>query len=860
MKNKIFLGLSVFAILLSSCNEDWGEQGTEKGAGYISPLVSLDTQTLKSASVSTRNDDSPISEEDLMLRLSKKDGSASYEFEYKDFPVDKQFSIGEYTLEAYYGNIDNEGFELPHYYGSQSLMVKDGETTPVNLSAKLANCLISIQYSETFMKYMLDWKAKINNVEVTKDEDRPVYVKPGNTIIKISVTKPNGTESEFTLDPLNTEARHLYQVNITVNESAGGIGDATLQVEFDEALDAESVEIDLSDEVLSAPKPVIDVDGFQSGEPIEMVEGLLDVNTLSMSLIAMSGLKEVTMKTTSPSLIEKGWPETIDLMQATATQQSVLTSLGLNVLGLWKTPGEMAYIDFSNVVEHISANPVGDNLNTFSVTVKDKLMRESEHSELIIKVDPITLVLSSIDKTFNPGEDLLLKLEFNGSKKNLEDNLKITFINERGVQEKLSVQKIEETDGYYTVTVTAPDINHDLQMRANCGNVESAQIIVPMAPFEVEVNDLNVFATYALVKVVGTPGNPDPVITNVKFSTKNDDSTFSVLTHESTNGAYFKLTGLKDNKDYNVRVEIDGQKSKTTLFHTETATPLPNGNFEDLKGTVYSGTANQGGRYAVSRVEVWRQNTSTFKITEATGWATSNLKTMNGKTIHENSDNTWFNQPSVFNSTLEYKARTAASSDLVAYNSVPDHYKNFEPKSGDNAMVIRNVGWDPNGTVPGDDKPALTYSTNNYYNHTTPNVSMKSSGRMVLGTTNDGYNFNEGALISSRPSKLTGWYIYKQDSGDSSEYGVINVKVLDENDNIITSGTQKLDPVEQYTQFTLNFKEYALDSNKASRICVMISSSNHENESDIILKEWKSNNESYMLGSTLVVDDFEFVY
>ncbi|MDE6468463.1 MAG: DUF4493 domain-containing protein, partial [Muribaculaceae bacterium] len=236
MKKSVLLGISALAAvsLLSGCTDEWG--ASRSGSGSIIPIVGLDSDVKASEGAEARSRAAgELSTADLSLRLSSADGSLVRTFEtVADFPVDEEFKVGQYTLEAFYGDADAEGFECPSYYGSVSFPVADGVASEVNLTASQANAMISIAYTDAFKGYMSSWSATVKGKashEYAADETRPVYVAAGAVEISISFTKPNGLSATTVLPVLtDVEAAHHYIITVNVNDC--NVGDSTLTVTF----------------------------------------------------------------------------------------------------------------------------------------------------------------------------------------------------------------------------------------------------------------------------------------------------------------------------------------------------------------------------------------------------------------------------------------------------------------------------------------------------------------------------------------------------------------------------------------------------------------------------------------------------
>ncbi|MCH5223927.1 MAG: DUF4493 domain-containing protein [Muribaculaceae bacterium] len=810
MRKIYLMGLGAVVALFSSCSEDWGETGSDKN-GYISPFVSIDTKAFSSRSVQTRDieneDQNSVTVSDLFLRLKNSEGQSVGEWKYGEFPSDKQFAVGSYTLEAYYGDISKEGFSMPYYYGSQQIQVKDNETTNVNLTASLANSLVTLSYSEAFENYMADWSASINSVEYVRNEIRPAYVTPGNVEIRVAIKKPNGVSAEFSLDKVNALPRHHYKVSVDVNN--GEVGDASLVVTFDEDFEEEEIVIDLSDKLLTTPKPVIDTEGFTSGSPLKVIAGLSDFDELSMSMIAMAGIKEVNLKTSSQYLLSQGWPEEINLLEADGMTQNQLTNYGLSVLGMWNTPGEMAYMDFSKVVPKLKTTGLSADKVCFEVTVKDIILRESESTVLVLDVQPVEIELSSADETYSPGELLNVNLSFNGTQANVEKDVLFQYYDKTGIWRNLSVKNVRETNGNFIVTLETPyNHNDDIKIKASCGGNES-ELMVGLAPYQVSVADNNVFATYAYVKVVATPGYSEPVLEGktVVFSVrKNDSDEFKVVTSETVSDGFYKISGLDSGSNCQVRVALDGINSKSTAMTTESALGVPNGDFS-VTQTLSLNPLNVGGQWTV----LWKtyQTQSSIERTVPAGeWATLNPLTCFIGNLGSNTPNTWGTVPSTF--------------------------------IQDGAVVVRTVGYSHSPISLG-----TTNNSTRYYCTNTPSESSlsKSAGELFLGSyVYDGSaKRSNGVSFSSRPSSFDFSYKYV---AVNNEKGYVSVIIRDEKGEVVDSQSTELDSASTLTNLSLPLS-YSLTSKKAKTIEISFKSTKSSSPSIVIPSDL---NEGFTMG------------
>lgn len=808
---KTILGFGAIATLLCSCSDDWGVN--REGCGYISPIVGIDTETVVSRSTDYESADSravEITADDLSLRLTSADGSNSWEWaSVADFPLDKQFAVGEYTLEAFYGDVNEQGYECPAYKGSQNLIVADAKTTSLALTATLAKSMITIKYTDAFTNYMSDWSASVNGIEYTKNETRPVYVKPGDVSIKISITKPNGLTASFTLDNVAAKERHHYTITVDVNN--GGVGDASLTVDFDDNMDVESVEIDLSDKLLSAPEPIVTPEGFEQGSPIELVEGIISDKELSMSLVAIAGIKGATLKTNSKSLSKSGWPEEIDLMTADAAMQSTLTSLGLDVLGLWKTPGEMAIVDFTGVAKHLKVEAGDSNVSTFTLTVKDKLMRECEPVTLTINLEEVQLELASAGTFFEPGANLDVKLGFNGGavKENVVIEYRHPIANVWRPLEIINVSEAVSRSMYdYTVTIETPEFDGDLVLRAKCGNKISDVVTFGMAPFIVEANDTNVFATHAYVTVVASQGYEAPALDNIAFyAKKNGESEYKPIAHTLDNYGYSHITELEPNSEYSLKVRLNGLGSKATLIHTEAATQLENSDMESW--SYQQGSSNHWGVYSLA------------------GWNTLNLLTTS-----EGSD---------------YGLLGRGGAGYVAKSGTMETDQAY---SGSAAALIQTVGWGSNNSS------GYTLGPSVRCDNITP-------GELYLGQYNaTSKEADYGISFASRPAGIK--FAYKYEPKNPEDYGVAVICILADDDSEIAKQEIQITQQDEYTEKTVELPN-SVGMQKAAKLIVSFKSSGNEscltlNTTNFTYPQKSRQTDSGFIGSKLYVDDIKLIY
>lgn len=371
-----------------------------------------------------------------------------------------------------------------------------------------------------------------------------------------------------------------------------------------------------------------------------------------------------------------------------------------------------------------------------------------------------------------------------------------------------------------------------------------------------------VWATRAYLSVA----NMKPGETPSFFMSSNGPAAFVKVDAVLQDDGTYLLTGLEPATTYYVKVSVDGTEqgaSSPNVFTTENAAQVPNGDFEQLHQTI-SANLQQGGRWSIT-APIWTPayytTTADVAVNEADGWATTNAKT-----FYEGAStrNTWYMIPSVYNIGISWSSNQPDAKVGVigqsAYSDTPAVYKNLTAQSGSNAMVIRNVAWDANGSSVSDKKQTGNTDFSNYYCSNRPNVANRSAGKMFLGSYSfDGATetLNQGVSFGSRPVAITGYYKYEADSQSADEAGTVTVEILNGND-VIGRGHMELVAVGDYTLFTVPMTYGVVDRN-ATALRILFSSSNRP-DSEIVTTDYCNKLECCSRGSALTVDNLKFNY
>lgn len=744
---KIYYGvLSLCFLGLASCAKDEPRNSLE---GRIDVRVSADPTLSDEVSRSVEEGTVPdVNDFGLTIESVDKEVVGSWDSFSEFHPV--SISVGTYTVTASYGDAETEGFDAISYQGSTNVEVRKEETAEASVTCTINKAKVSITYTDEFKSYFSSYSAYIsssqgNKVAYESEESRGAYFVPGDLGVYLELTR-QGISQKVTLNPKNftAEAKHEYRLTMDVDAST-----ASLKIIFnDNPSSAQNVEINISDEALSAEPPVFTPHGFTSGNQLEVLEGTDFSEKLDAYLNAPAGLAKCELITKSASLQEQGWPESVDLMNLTSEQSQLMTRLGLVTKGLERNPDKIASIDFQQLVPNLSCTSENNETHTFTLRATDKLTKVSEELSLIVvtrnngfAIDlPESVPYASTSVTFT------MTLEGDASKVKFYYDISGT-----GMYQQFDAGNVQVvTEGTkHTVTLTYPesltDTEHDVKLKAEYGTKvieKTFKIEDPEITLSLKNGDADVWAKHADFQVIVSAKSS--VLRTVSASTielqyKGDNGVWTKwenVTFDGTSG--FTANGLSSNTSYTFRA-VYGQRvySNEEIIKTEEELSVPNGGMEDWYYTRPSG---------VEFWEVWYA----CKEGEQPVWNTMNqLTTSEGGTTKFNGFN--YNKLSAY--------RYNANSGTIRTDG----------KDGGYAAQIRAVGWGQGNKAVG-----------------SANAKKATVGELYIGyyDSNTQKAVYDGIEFASRPTFLTFDYKYTPGKGGDQYYA--EIFILNKQGGVVT--------------------------------------------------------------------------
>lgn len=796
----------IFTLLaggVAACSSDDARDGTLRSGMLSVEIITDNVVTVAGSDGATAVSGYDTDGEEIFLTMSSDDGKYSHRWEdVANFPQGQFYLAGEYQLAAGCGMEEMEGFNVPSFYGSSEVYVREGENETVNITLTLANAFVTVDYTDAVASEFSSIRAMVHTPGglyhvYPADETRYLCLQPGKTEVYLDVILSDGRQVTYSAYEFeSTSPATLYPLTIDCESTPQG---PKVIVEGPER----TMSTLLDDDFLAGGAPVINA-SWQGQTSFQLPEGDRPESVYKATVTSSVALRSLVLSTLSISLAEQGMPSEVDLMNMSAETADRLRELGLEytltskgaTVTLDGLMGNIAYIDkvaalssFSLLAEGVDGStslPVSIIVDTTPVDVS------------VIKTYPVTM---GIDRA---------RIGVSCDASGFMNNIGVEVLTDptAGVwteAESLSVAPTGE-DGVYTLSFDIAPGSAPLTGRIlYCGKVRSTfEIHRVMPAFTIEVD---AYATMAAVKIVPSDMSLLTSITeNARVYINGNEAPVYIDRPER---GILTVIGLSPSTTYEFKATMmsgvtDPEFTPAVRVTTESTPQLPNADFEDRTDGVKYMNLPSGGRYSQTVVQIfnWQHHTS-FDTEVPKQWANTNAKTF---ALSSDIHNTWYMQPSVY---------------LTRDNVFSQSF----------ATVLRSVAFDPHGKpIPDYTQTGTPYLD---YSPIVPEISYRAAGKLFLGS----YSFNpatmqevynEGIEWHSRPTSVNGNYRFLPSATDRSDCGVVTVEVIGRDSTgqevTIASGDALLALASSYTAFSvpLTYTKFGV---KAVKLKVMFASS-----------------------------------
>lgn len=803
----VFIMLSVLAMVVSGCEED-------RHSGAAGKLKFHITATGTVTDVTTRSGEEDVPEIGDFSMAMLQDGKVQASWDkLSDYDEDTTFPVGSYTLRAYYGDMEQEGFASPYYEGTSDVVISGGATANVEATCKLANTKITIEYTDDFKTYFKTYSSYVQSdagSEITfkSDELRAAYIKPGNVTVKVSFTKATGgstTEPVVVTTIEDALPQHHYHLLMDVDA-----GKAMLSVVFDRVTEEKPITLDISDKALNIKAPYFTLTGFEktSNDKNQWDGNLTEADKLSALLTSLGGFRSCILKVNSSNITD--WPEGgIDLADMSADHQALLNKYNFRLTGFGAKQDQMAIIDFTAVVPHLNISDA-NSTHLFSLQAISTYGKQSEEYVLNITTPKNFMLLPTNPVQMKSTEVTIpVKLKSGNSQ---EIKLYYKYYGVMTLINSTKIEPIVGKEGYYNITASNIDMGFVAKdFQAEYNGVKSAiisvAVIIPEYKFELKPE--NIWSYTADMTII--PKNSEDLLnlmSAIEPYVSLDGTNWNKWENINLDASRGKVTlkGLKAGTKYYFKTTCDdGETFTEPVMYTMEET-LQLSDFTQGWKSYFSGTINKGGGYGWKE---WfssdqKQDTQTLTVNNIEGvWSTVNEKTV---PLEPRNKNTWYMVPSSF-------------------------------LQGD-GILLRNVAWSDNLDAPPSKYGGTRFNATSLTDLTPPSHEHRSAGKLFLGSysydhTNGNEVYNEGIEFFSRPVKLKGSYTYEAYMDEGGKVIVI----LENHDGgqvlPLAKGETLLTATETEKDFEVVINYTNIDK-KATHLKVMFTSSSKASNSQVM--------------------------
>lgn len=203
-----------------------------------------------------------VNTDDFLVSIKNSNDEVYLSFDrFADLPVAIPVNAGSYYVEVQSPNDVIPAFENPKYFGrSELISISPNEEKAVTVTAALANCMVTVIYSQNVMHYFTEYYAIITNrlgsITYAGDESRPGYFSLDAMSIEAHLSYANGNgdvETKIITGEIPSPvAQTLYEIHI---DGIPEQGSAVVGIQVDESLTTEIINLGGSG-LIEGPIPV----------------------------------------------------------------------------------------------------------------------------------------------------------------------------------------------------------------------------------------------------------------------------------------------------------------------------------------------------------------------------------------------------------------------------------------------------------------------------------------------------------------------------------------------------------------------------------------------------------------------------
>jgi hypothetical protein len=391
MKKYITYCASLLAITaLSACSDtfNFSEEGDGEGRVMIKATINSDV-VVKSRAGET-NDELAAS---TKIWISNS-GGAIYKYNgISEVPAAGVTLLsGNYIAEAWAGDSVSASFDSRYFKGREEFTITKGSATQVNIDCKIANSLVSVEYSDKIAELLTDVTLEVGhdastgtrNPTVTFDANTAAGAKAyfmmnsrSKDLIYTLRGKLISTGKDFEYSDTIINAKPATEYHLTVkhtDQQPDEIGGAWITIEVDET----EVEVEDTIEITSAPS----IAGYNF-DLDEAYAGLVgELSRRSLWIKSVTAIESVELRSDAFQYIENLGGNDFELFGMSDNIRSIVEGAGINYVYTTHDDSDFSEMKLNFESTFLNLLPEGDY--TITVIVTDKNGRAATASFRVI--------------------------------------------------------------------------------------------------------------------------------------------------------------------------------------------------------------------------------------------------------------------------------------------------------------------------------------------------------------------------------------------------------------------------------------------------------------------------------------------
>lgn len=385
MKNIILI--SAAALLwagMAGCSDDRSAMG---GEGAVRLSTSISTAVADASVISRASSTADELSESCIVWISNSRGAVRKFNGLGSVPASIPLLSGSYVAEAWAGDSVPASFTDRWFKAREAFTVTAGQTTPVNLTCRIANVVVSVSYADAIDEVLADYTMTVSSADgaltFTGRDDRKGYfmMSAGDKKLTYTIagTQAGGQAYSQTGTIDNPVGGTEYKLTVNYSGLSGDDhnGGGYFTIEVDESA------VDVEEEILIDMPPVIAGTDFDLGKTLYAEQGL--VGRRSLFIASASAITSVKF---ASSLLRGD--ATYDFMALSDTEAATLHAAGLTWSSIAGADRSTVRINFEP--ELLDALPVGEYSATVSVTDAGGYTSDARFSLTVVAVGTMTPV------------------------------------------------------------------------------------------------------------------------------------------------------------------------------------------------------------------------------------------------------------------------------------------------------------------------------------------------------------------------------------------------------------------------------------------------------------------------------------